>query len=133
MPLRDSARQRDEEVATRCRRVQYGRQAEVDVAERQAVRATARDPYARRWQSVAAREFFDVLCDRRRLIFLQEVLGGHGMHLLDGGCAPSCFTLDGEPERRVVGAPDDLHRVGGVAEHARVQVAASRASARSRA
>ena len=45
------------------------------------------------------------------------------MNLFDAGGAPRGLTLDSEFERRVVGAPDDLHGITAVAQHADVGVA----------
>jgi len=71
------------------------------------------------------RESRDVLRDRGRLVLLEEVLGGDGMDLPEAGGAPDGLGVDAERQGGVVGAPDDLHGVGGIAQRARVERALS--------
>src|SRR5262249_56790965 len=63
----------------------------------------------------------DVVGDRRRLVLLQEVLGGNGFDLAEAHRLARRLAVGGDLERRVVGRPEDLHGVGHVVERAAMQ------------
>lgn len=53
----------------------------------------------------------EVLGDRGRLVLLEEVLGRDGLDVLESRCKAGLLAVNGKLERRIVGAPHDLHGI----------------------
>jgi hypothetical protein len=57
---------------------------------------------------LAVGELRDLPGDRGRLVLLKEVLGRHGVDLIEPRGAPGLLAVDAQRKCRVVGCPDDL-------------------------